>query len=147
MSDFVALALASSASISSDPRSLNELSSFLNAAILPLFLGALGGLIRTLKRRHGHMKGWPKFCAITSDILSSAFTGWMVHLGTGSWDLDADTRAMMIGVSGYAGTVILDALASIIERKLEAFGCETKKITHHKSEHVPRPNKKSDGWE
>ncbi|MCL1888994.1 MAG: phage holin family protein [Desulfovibrionaceae bacterium] len=94
----------------------SDLWSFLDASVVTTVLAVFGGIARAC--RFG-ISSWGGF---VSGLVVSAFTGNMIALLIADANISQNYKYAVIGVSGYVGGAILDALSSLILRKISESG-------------------------
>ena len=94
---------------------MDELTTFLEGVAVPLLLSLAGGAAKVL--RDG-FKSWRQFIG---SLLVSGFAGLIVHLLIQDVDLSSNVKAALVGLSGYSGGAILDALSSRLQKGVSRF--------------------------
>ena len=80
---------------------------------MPLLLSLAGGIAKAFQEG---FKSWRQF---VGSIVVSGFAGIIVHLLIQDVDLSSNFKAALVGLSGYSGGAILDALAGRLQRGVE----------------------------
>lgn len=93
---------------------MNELKELLEAMLPSVILAAFGGVARAC--RFG-VKSWRQFIG---SIIVSAFTGVVVHLMLKETGVTQSMQAAFVAASGYSGGAILDAVVSVVAKRLES---------------------------
>ena len=94
---------------------MNDIRNFLESVTVPLILSLFGGAARAV--RFG-VRSWRQF---TAALVVSGFAGVIVHLLIQDASLADSVKAALVGLSGYSGGMILDALASRLQKGVERF--------------------------
>lgn len=92
---------------------MDEFTTFLEGIVVPLLLSLAGGIARAF--RDG-FKSWRQFAG---SLIISGFAGIIVHLLIQDLELSSNIKAALVGLSGYSGGAILDALSSRLQKGVE----------------------------
>ncbi|MDL2307273.1 phage holin family protein [Desulfovibrio sp. OttesenSCG-928-C06] len=86
---------------------------FIEGLTVPLLLALFGGAARAV--RFG-VRSWRQFAAA---LMVSGFAGVIVHLLIQDASMSESVKAALVGLSGYSGGMILDALATRLQKGVE----------------------------
>ena len=98
-----------------DRSKMDNIRNFLESVTVQLLLSLFGGAARAV--RFG-VRSWRQFAAA---LVVSGFAGVIVHLLIQDSSLADSIKAGLVGLSGYSGGMILDALASRLQKGVERF--------------------------
>ena len=78
-------------------------------ALIAIILAGIGGLIRVLAN-HKHGEKSPSFGRVFIEILIAGFSGLLVETLLHKWNVDSDTKIVVVAISGYAAREVIEVM-------------------------------------